>query len=120
MEIFITENSKSIIRKHYLASLKKEVYYINPSEIIEKNKLDITNKYDLFILKNILINEILLAYKRKRYKTIIYFLNKINRESIYNIKMLFKELNLYVSSFNLIDFELKADEAIYKFFDKFI
>lgn len=117
MQFYITKNNKNIIKKHYFYLFVKEVYFINIENIILKNNIKLENKYDYFILKSFIINEILLAYKRKRYKTIVYIVKNIDRELIYSLRLLLKDLKIFISIFGLIDFKQELDSKIYKFFD---
>lgn len=117
MNFYITKNNRKIIKKYYYHLIPKGIFFVDVLDIIRRNNLELKTNYDYFLLKHFILNELKIAQRRKKYNSIVYIVENINRQLIYNVRNLLKENNIFILKFGLIDFKQELDSKIYKFFD---
>ncbi len=123
MKIYLSQESRKIIRKNYPRLINEEMYIIDTPIIIsefhpeEGYKLD---RLDSYMINQIIERRLNAAYQSKRYKNVLYLVDKINRRFLYGFRKYLKESNIFFTDFILLDYSQNLDEKLYKFFDNIL
>lgn len=125
MKIYITQDDRRKIRKYYPEIFTLGMYVIDTPMIKEniKNTLSTHNKidkYDYFIINEVINKNMHYAYNSKRYGNVLYIVDKVTRTFLYNIRKYLKENDIFFTEFVLIDISENLDRKLYKFFDNVI
>ena len=122
MEFYISLNNRKTIRKNYPKLIKNKIAFLEISVFAkqkgyENYKEDIYQEYLLYReIKKKLNN----FYRSKRFKKIIYIIESIDQDFIYDIKKFFEEENIYFTNYILIDYDDSIDHNLYNYFDTVI
>jgi len=121
MKIFISKDSKKIIKKNYKI-INKEVAIIDVENIAKIFYVDnyTTDVYSKFILNYEITKMFKYSYLSKRCKNVLYIVKDINLDLLSNLKIFLDANNIYFTEFILIDFSMSIDSKLYSEFDNII
>lgn len=120
MKIYISEDSRKIIRKNYNKLINyKELGIIDVVSMMKNMKYQ-DNIYSTFILNEEIKRKFINFYESKRFKNILYLIKKIDDDFLKNLKEFLKTNNIFFTDYIVIDFTGKIDSNLYRDFDYFI
>lgn len=123
MKFYITSQDSKFIKRQYSKIVDKTSFVINTINIVNNiyknnHKLFKNDDFDDFIITDMINKLLKKAYDSKKYNSILYVVEEIDRIFIYSFKKYLKSNNMYIASFNLLDYYQTLDQKIYKFFDE--
>ena len=121
MKVFLSQDSRESIKKNYkiltdsLAVL--DVPAIAEAAAFDKYKED---PFEGYILMQEIMKKFRSIHNSKRFNSLLYIVDVLDREVIFQLQTYFRENDIFIEKFILVDYEQVFDGKIYKFFSDVI
>jgi len=121
MKVFLSQDSRESIKKNYkiltdsLAVL--DVPAIAEAAAFDKYKED---PFEGYILMQEIMKKFRSIHNSKRFNSLLYIVDVLDREVIFQLQTYFRENDIFIEKFILVDYEQVLDGKIYKFFSDVI
>lgn len=122
MKFYISINGKQTIKKYYPEIINKKIAVINIPEYCSKNQY-INYKENMiqqYILMNSIKKMLLSYYKSKRFNSILYIVEEISEDLVYDILKFIKDNKIFFTEYILIDCHDELEHELYNLFNNVI
>ena len=122
MKIYISLNPKKVIRKNYPNFINKNLAIIDIPNFAKQYGY-VNYKKDIFqnyILTQEIKKKFKTYYNSRRFKSILYIVDEVDENFIYDIKMFLEEQKIYFLDYVLVDCYDNVDHKMYNYFDDVI
>lgn len=122
MILYLTTDSREIVKKNYIKNIEKEYNII---DTIEMRKLyniheDSNNNYRDYILNTEIKKQLKNTYENKKILSLVYIIKEISDDFLINFFDFLKENDIYFTSVNLIDYHIRIDKNLHSWFDNIL
>lgn len=119
MKFYISVNDKQTIKKYYPELTNKRLAVINVPEYCNKNQyIDYkNNKIQQYILMNSIKKMFLSYYKSKRFDSLLYIVEDVTEDLLYDIHSFVKDNKIYFTDYILIDCMDEINHELYSLFN---
>ncbi len=122
MKLFLTTDSRDIIRKYYNKFIEKNYTIIDTIELKELFNIDFMDKnidiYKKYILMQELEKQIKSVYYSKRFRSMIYIVDEIDPNFLEVFLKYLEDNQIYFTEMCLIDYSMRIDRELYDNFTK--